>query len=307
MTLLAVGTVAFDCVETPFGKRDDILGGSVSYLGTSASYFTNVRMMSVIGEDFPQGILDFFEQRDIDASGVKRIPGQTFRWRGRYTENLNEAQTLETQLNVLTDFDPKVPEAFLDSDYLVLGNISPDLQLNVLEQVQGAKLVACDTMNFWIDGALEDLKKTLKKVNLLSINDGEARMLSGEHNLVKAAKAIHAMGPDILVIKRGEHGALCCTPEGMFAAPAMPLETIMDPTGAGDSFAGGLMGYIAQTGKWDLESLRQAVILGSVMASFNVQDFSLDKLKSLSHDDIRARYQAFARLTAFNADFPNFW
>ncbi len=307
MTLLAVGTVAFDCVETPFGKRDDILGGSVSYLGTSASYFTNVRMMSVIGEDFPQGILDFFEQRDIDASGVKRIPGQTFRWRGRYTENLNEAQTLETQLNVLTDFDPKVPDAFLDSDYLVLGNISPDLQLNVLEQVKGAKLVACDTMNFWIDGALEDLKKTLKKVHLLSINDGEARMLSGEHNLVKAAKAIQAMGPSILVIKRGEHGALCCTPEGMFAAPAMPLETIMDPTGAGDSFAGGLMGYIAQTGRWDLASLRQAVILGSVMASFNVQDFSLDRLKSLSHDDIRRRYQDFAELTSFNADFPNFW
>ena len=307
MTLLAVGTVAFDCVETPFGKRDDILGGSVSYLGTAASYFTNVRMMSVIGEDFPQGILDFFEQRDIDASGVKRIPGQTFRWRGRYTENLNEAQTLETQLNVLTDFDPKVPDAFLDSDYLVLGNISPDLQLNVLEQVEGAKLVACDTMNFWIDGALEDLKKTLKKVHLLSINDGEARMLSGEHNLVKAAKAIQAMGPDILVIKRGEHGALCCTPEGMFAAPAMPLETIMDPTGAGDSFAGGLMGYIAQTGRWDLASLRQAVILGSVMASFNVQDFSLDRLKSLSHDDIRRRYQDFADLTSFNADFPNFW
>ncbi len=307
MTLLAVGTVAFDCVETPFGKRDDILGGSVSYLGTSASYFTNVRMMSVIGEDFPQGILDFFEQRDIDASGVKRIPGQTFRWRGRYTENLNEAQTLETQLNVLTDFDPKVPDAFLDSDYLVLGNISPDLQLNVLEQVEGAKLVACDTMNFWIDGALEDLKKTLKKVHLLSINDGEARMLSGEHNLVKAAKAIQAMGPDILVIKRGEHGALCCTPEGIFAAPAMPLETIMDPTGAGDSFAGGLMGYIAQTGRWDLASLRQAVILGSVMASFNVQDFSLDRLKSLSHDDIRRRYQDFAELTSFNADFPNFW
>ena len=305
--LLIVGTVAFDCVETPFGKRDDILGGSVSYLGTSASYFTQVRMMSVIGEDFPQGILDFFEQRDIDASGVKRIPGQTFRWRGRYSENLNEAQTLETQLNVLTDFDPKVPDAFLDSDYLVLGNISPDLQLNVLEQVKGAKLVACDTMNFWIDGALEDLKKTLKKVHLLSINDGEARMLSGEHNLVKAAQAIHAMGPDILVIKRGEHGALCCTPEGMFAAPAMPLETIMDPTGAGDSFAGGLMGYIAQTGRWDLASLRQAVILGSVMASFNVQDFSLDRLKSLSHDDIRGRYQAFAELTAFNADFPNFW
>ena len=299
MSLLAVGTVAFDCVETPFGKHDDIIGGSVSYLGTSASYFTDVRMMSVIGEDFPEDTLEFFRSRKINTDGVKRLPGQTFRWRGKYTDNLNEAQTLETQLNVLTEFDPTVPEAFKDSDYLVLGNISPDLQLNVLNQVPNAKLVACDTMNFWISGALEDLKKTLQKVNLLSINDGEARMLSGEHNLVHAAKTIRKMGPEILVIKRGEHGALVVTDEGMFSAPAMPLDVIKDPTGAGDSFAGGLMGYIARKGSWDLESLRQGVILGSVMASYNVQDFSLDRLKTLTHDDIRDRYKAFSELTRF--------
>ncbi len=299
MSLLAVGTVAFDCVETPFGKHDDIIGGSVSYLGTSASYFTDVRMMSVIGEDFPEDTLEFFRSRKINTDGVKRLPGKTFRWRGKYTDNLNEAQTLDTQLNVLTEFDPAVPEAFKNSDYLVLGNISPDLQLNVLEQVPSAKLVACDTMNFWITGALEDLKKTLTKVNLLSINDQEARMLSGEHNLLHAAKGIRKMGPEILVIKRGEHGALVVTDEGMFSAPAMPLDVIKDPTGAGDSFAGGLMGYIARKGSWDLESLRQGVILGSVMASYNVQDFSLERLKTLTHDDIRDRYQAFSELTRF--------
>lgn len=301
MSLLAVGTVAFDCVETPFGKHDDIIGGSVSYLGTSASYFTDVRMMSVIGEDFPEETLEFFRSRKINTDGVKRLPGKTFRWRGKYTDNLNEAETLDTQLNVLTEFDPAVPEEFKNSDYLVLGNISPDLQLNVLNQVPNAKLVACDTMNFWISGALEDLKKTLKKVNLLSINDGEARMLSGEHNLVHAAKAIRAMGPDVLIIKRGEHGALAVTEEGMFSAPAMPLDVIKDPTGAGDSFAGGLMGYIARKGTWDLETLRQGVILGSVMASFNVQDFSLERLKTITHDDIRSRYEAFAELTRFGS------
>ncbi|MBT6179038.1 MAG: sugar kinase [Deltaproteobacteria bacterium] len=301
MSLLAVGTVAFDCVETPFGKHDDIIGGSVSYLGTSASYFTDVRMMSVIGEDFPEDTLEFFRSRKINTDGVKRLPGKTFRWRGKYTDNLNEAETLDTQLNVLTEFDPRVPEEFKNSDYLVLGNISPDLQLNVLNQVPNAKLVACDTMNFWISGALEDLKKTLKKVNLLSINDGEARMLSGEHNLVHAAKAIRAMGPDILIIKRGEHGALAVTEEGMFSAPAMPLDVIKDPTGAGDSFAGGLMGYIARKGSWDLESLRQGVILGSVMASYNVQDFSLERLKTLTQEDINSRYQAFANLTRFSS------
>ena len=301
MSLLAVGTVAFDCVETPFGKHDDIIGGSVSYLGTSASYFTDVRMMSVIGEDFPEDTLEFFRSRKINTDGVKRLPGKTFRWRGKYTDNLNEAETLDTQLNVLTEFDPRVPEEFKNSDYLVLGNISPDLQLNVLNQVPDAKLVACDTMNFWISGALEDLKKTLKKVNLLSINDGEARMLSGEHNLVHAAKAIRAMGPDILIIKRGEHGALAVTDEGMFSAPAMPLDVIKDPTGAGDSFAGGLMGYIARKGSWDLESLRQGVILGSVMASYNVQDFSLERLKTLTQEDITSRYQAFANLTRFSS------
>ena len=301
MKLLAVGTVAFDCVETPFGKRDDILGGSVSYLGTSASYFTDVQMVSVIGEDFPEEILKTFQGRGIDIEGVKRLPGKHFGWRGHYMDDINEAKTLETQLNVLEAFDTALPAHFRESKNIVLGNIAPHLQTEVLDQVIDPQLVAADTMNFWIDGARDDLEKVIKRVDILSINDGEAKMLSGKNNLVDAAE-IRAMGLDMLVIKRGEHGALAFFNDEMFSVPAYPLKEVVDPTGAGDSFAGGLMGYLTRHGKLDAQSFRQAILMGSVMASYNVQDFSLGRLAELSPSLIRERIRDFNRLIHVNID-----
>ena len=300
MGLLAVGTVAFDCVETPSGKRDDILGGSASYLATAASFFTDVNVVGVVGEDFPEEHLDFFRSRGIDTAGIKRQSGNTFRWRGRYSDDLNVAHTLETQLNVLEQFDPTLPAGYEDSEFVVLGNIDPELQLRVLKQVRNPKFIALDTMNFWIEGANAALKKTLEHIHLLSINDAEARQLSGEHNLAKAAKAIRAMGPRHVLIKRGEHGALAFTDEGTFCAPAMPLETIPDPTGAGDCFAGGLMGSLTRRGYVTEESLRQGVVFGSVMASFNIEDFSLERLRTLAPTEIEGRFQEFAALTHFH-------
>ena len=296
MKLLAVGTVAFDCVETPFGKRNDILGGSVSYLGTSASYFTDVQMVSVIGEDFPAETLQSFEERGIDIAGVHRLPGKTFRWKGHYLDDINEAKTLETQLNVLEAFDTTIPNHFKETKNVVLGNIAPHLQSEVLDQVSDPELVAADTMNFWIDGARSDLEKILSRVDILSINDGEAKMLSGKTNLVHAAQEIRKLGPSMLVIKRGEHGALAFYQDEMFSVPAYPLADVVDPTGAGDSFAGGLMGYLTRHGKVDAQSFRQAILMGSVMASYNVQDFSLGKLAALSPGLIRERIREFHRL-----------
>jgi len=300
MSLLSVGTIAFDSVETPSGKRDDAIGGSVSYLGTAASYFSDVQMVSVIGEDFPEEIIDFFQTRKIDTSGIRRLPGKTFRWTGRYGDNLNEAQTLETQLNVLNEFDPTVPESYRDTEYVVLGNIEPGLQRAVVEQLKNPKVVMCDTMNFWIEGSKESLIQTLKHIDVLCINEGEARQLSGEHNIVKAVKAVRKMGPQSVIVKRGEYGALVYAFDEWFSAPALPLETIVDPTGAGDSFAGGLMGYLASI-KQGLtpDTLRQGIIWGSVMASFNVEDFSLDRLKSLKDDEIQNRYKMFQDLARF--------
>jgi sugar/nucleoside kinase (ribokinase family) len=297
MSLLVVGTLAFDSVETPFGRRDDVLGGSAAFLATSASYFAPVRMAGVIGEDFPEAHIEFFRSRNIDLSGVQKMPGRTFRWKGHYSHDLNVAQTLETQLNVLEAFEPKLPEAYQDAEYVVLGNIDPELQLRVLDQVRKPKLVACDTMNFWIERHNAKLRKTLARVDLLSVNDAEARQLSGEYNLVKAARAIRAMGPRIIVVKRGEYGALLFCDDGTFAAPAMPLEAVCDPTGAGDTFAGGLMGFIAQRGRVDGHTLRQAVLMGSAMASFVVEDFSLDRLRRVSLDDIKGRVKELHGLT----------
>ncbi|HET6346975.1 MAG TPA: PfkB family carbohydrate kinase [Myxococcota bacterium] len=297
MSLLVVGTLAFDSVETPFGRRDDVLGGSASFLATSASYFAPVHMAGVIGEDFPEGHINFFRSRNIDLSGLQKMPGRTFRWKGHYSHDLNVAQTLETQLNVLETFEPKLPETYRDAEYVVLGNIDPELQQRVLDQVRKPKLVACDTMNFWIERHNAKLRKTLERVDLLSVNDAEARQLSGEYNLVKAARAIRAMGPRIVVIKRGEYGALLFCEDGTFAAPAMPLEVVCDPTGAGDTFAGGLMGFIARRGRVDGHTLRQAVLMGSAMASFVVEDFSLDRLRRVSLDDLGARVKELHGLT----------
>lgn len=301
MSLLVVGTVAFDAVETPFGKRDQVLGGSASFFSHAAANFTKVQIVSVVGEDFPADTLATFAPRGIDTSGVQRLPGATFRWKGRYDHNLNVAHTLETQLNVLMQFDPKLPDSYKRAEYVFLGNFDPELQGRVVDQLERPKLIACDTMNFWISGANAQLKKTLARVDLLSINDGEARQLSGEYNLVKAAAVIRRMGPKILVVKRGEYGALLFTDAGIFAAPAYPLEVILDPTGAGDSFAGGMMGYLARSERLDEPGLRQAVITGSVMASFAVEDFSLDRLKRLTQDEIGLRFDQFKALTHFEA------
>jgi len=308
MTLLAVGTVAFDCVETPAGKRDDILGGSASFLSTSAAYFTNVATSAVVGEDFPKEHLDFFASRNIDTTDLCRAPGKTFRWRGNYLTDINVAETLATELNVLEAFDPKLSNTSCDADILVLGNIDPVLQLKVVDQVRSPRLIAGDTMNFWIEGKRDELDHIIKRVDLLSVNDAEARMLSGEDNLVAAAKVIRAMGPRVVVIKRGEHGALVFNEQdGIFAAPAYPLEKVVDPTGAGDSFAGGMMGYLARTdAPLDPDRLAEAVVMGSTMASFAVADFSLDRFRSLESAEIQQRFRDFSRLTGFNAAAADF-
>ncbi len=299
MGIVVVGTVAFDTVETPFGRGENVLGGSATYFSTSASFFTDVSMVAVVGEDFPEEHVQFLRSRDIDLRGLARIPGKTFHWSGRYGYDLNEAQTLDTQLNVLTQFRPELPESYRDADYLFLANIDPELQLEVLDQVRGAKWVACDTMNFWISSKPEALKKVLQRVDMVVINEGEARQFTGEANLVKAARQIVALGCKRLVVKRGEYGVLMFTGSSIFAAPAYPLEEVFDPTGAGDTFAGGVMGYIANTGNLSEEGIRQGIVFGSVMASFNVEDFSLNRLKRLSYSEIEERYRIFKTMTHF--------
>jgi sugar/nucleoside kinase (ribokinase family) len=299
MSIVVVGTVAFDTVETPFGHGDNVLGGSATYFSTSASFFTDVSLVAVVGEDFPAEHVSFLQSRNIDTTGLQRIPGKTFHWSGRYGYDLNEAQTLDTQLNVLSDFQPNLPESYRDAEYLFLANIDPDLQMQVLEQVKKPKLVACDTMNFWISSKPDALKKVLQKVDIVVINEGEARQFTGEVNLVKAARQIIALGCKRLVIKRGEYGVLMFTADTVFGAPAYPLEDVFDPTGAGDTFAGGFMGYLANTGDLSEEGLRQAIIIGSVMASFNVEDFSLERMKRLEYKEIEARFKSFRSLTSF--------
>jgi len=299
MSMLVVGSVAFDSVKTPFGEVEDILGGSATYFSTAASFFTKVSLVAVVGEDFPEEHVNFLKSRKIDTAGLERTAGKTFRWKGEYSNQLNEAHTLDTQLNVLQNFKPKLPENYKNSPVVFLANIDPDLQRDVLSQVKKPKLVACDTMNFWIDGKKEALLRTLKLVDMLIINDGEAKDLSGQANILKAAKTILQMGPKKLIIKRGEYGVLLFTGSDIFAVPAYPLENVFDPTGAGDSFAGGFMGYLSKTMKFDTPTLRKAVIYGSVVASYNVEDFSLNRLKKLKFSDIQKRYQSFRKLTHF--------
>ncbi len=304
MSIVVVGTVAFDTVETPFGKGENVLGGSATYFSTSASFFTDVSLVAVVGEDFPEEHVSFLQGRSIDTAGLQRIPGKTFHWSGRYGYDLNEAQTLDTQLNVLMDFQPVLPESYRDAEYLFLANIDPDLQMQVLEQMHHPKLVACDTMNFWISSKPDALKKVLQKVDIVIINEGEARQFTGEANLIKAARQIIALGCKRLVVKRGEYGVLMFTADSVFAAPAYPLEEVFDPTGAGDTFAGGFMGYLANSGDLSEEGVRQAIIFGSVMASFNVEDFSLDRMKRLEYAEIQSRFSSFKALTHFS-DVPS--
>lgn len=299
MSILVVGSVAMDSVKTPFGSIDNALGGSATYFSVSASYFSPVKLVAVVGNDFPKEYLKVFKKHDIDLQGLQEVPGKTFRWKGQYTYDLNQAETLDTQLNVFAHFAPKIPNEYRDSKYVFLGNIDPELQREVLSQVKNPSLVACDTMNFWIDRKCNELKKTLKLVDILVINEAEARQLSGESNLVKAAKVISSWGPKALVIKRGEYGALFFNRHHVFSAPAYPLEAVFDPTGAGDSFAGGFMGYLARCGKITDSNFRKAIVFGSIMASFNVEDFSLRRLTNLNWKKITTRFKHFKKLTHF--------
>jgi sugar/nucleoside kinase (ribokinase family) len=306
LPILTVGSIAFDSIQTPAGKADSVLGGSGNYFSIAASFYTPVEIVGVVGEDFPKAHLNWLSERRIDVSGVQIVRGKTFHWSGSYDKNLNEAETLSTFLNVFEHFDPKLSEKQKDCPYLFLANIDPVLQQSVLDQVKSPRLVACDSMNFWITGKADELRKTLKRVDILSINEGEAHLLSGEKNILKAAKKIQAMGPSVLIIKRGEYGAMLFTQTGLFLAPAYPVHQVVDPTGAGDSFAGAFMGYLAQAGvdrqlaqtnpaQWET-TLRKAVLAGSVMASFTVEDFSFKRLQKLKPNELDARHQELAQM-----------
>jgi sugar/nucleoside kinase (ribokinase family) len=304
MTVLVVGSVALDSVETPFGKADEVLGGSGTFFSASASHFTKVQLVGVVGHDYPVHKLDPLRARDVDLSGLERADGESFRWRGRYRHDLNAAETLETRLGVFSQFRPKIPESFRQAPYVFLANIDPRLQLEVLRQVEKPRLVACDTMNFWIESRRSDLLELLKHVDVLLLNDGEARQLTEHSNLVKAARWILERGPDHVVIKKGEHGAFMFTGSTVFFAPAYPLEDVFDPTGAGDAFAGGFIGYLARSGRVDEAHLRRAVVYGSAMGSFAVERFSIGRLLEIGLADIRSRLEDFRQLVAFEEEMP---
>ncbi|RFM25234.1 MAG: sugar kinase [Candidatus Thermochlorobacter aerophilum] len=299
MSLLVVGSLAFDDLETPFGSSKNTLGGSATYIALAASFFIDeIHMVGVVGEDFGEDNLNLFRERNIDLGGVKVVPnGKTFRWAGRYHYDMNTRDTIETQLNVLADFDAVIPHQYQQAKYVCLGNIDPVLQKKVLSQVSRPKLVVCDTMNFWIEGKPKELQETLQLVDVFIINDSEARLLAKEPNLIKCARLIREMGPKTLIIKKGEHGALLFTDNGVFSAPAYPLEFIYDPTGAGDTFAGGFTGYLAKVGEINEMTLRKAVLYGSTMASFCVERFGAERLFELSPLEITDRYQSFLELS----------
>ncbi len=299
MGILVVGTVALDSVETPFGHVDRALGGSATHFTAAASFLTPVAIVGVVGEDFPHAELDFLRQRKVDLSGLETLPGKTFHWKGRYGFDLNSAETLATDLNVLTQFSPKIPKNLRESEFVFLANIHPALQIQVLEQIVRPKLVALDTMNFWIQGEPDLLRKVMARVNLVVINEGEARQFTGEASLLKAARQIQKLGPRIVIIKQGEYGALLFYEQEIFSAPGLPLESVKDPTGAGDSFAGGMMGYLSRVGQVDLKTLCQAIIVGSSMASYNVEDFSCHRLKTLTLPEIVSRINQFKKLSHF--------
>ncbi len=302
MSILVVGTVAFDSIETPYGKADHIVGGAATYISWAASYFTNdIRLCSVIGDDFPEHELVELRERGVSTEGLQVKQGEkSFYWAGRYHDDMNGRDTLVTDLNVLADFDPVLPESYKDAEYVMLGNLTPEVQMRVIEQMnKRPKLIVLDTMNFWMDVAMNSLKKVIGKVDVLTINDEEARQLSGVHSLVKAARIIRKMGPKYLIIKKGEHGALLFHNEDIFFAPALPLEEVFDPTGAGDTFAGGFIGYLAKTDDLSFESMKCAVIYGSLLASCTVEKFGLEKLKGLSTEELKARLEQFAAITRF--------
>ncbi|MCB0689130.1 MAG: bifunctional hydroxymethylpyrimidine kinase/phosphomethylpyrimidine kinase [Saprospiraceae bacterium] len=302
MSLLTVGTVAFDSIETPFGKVDKVIGGAATYICWAASYFCDKQdLVSVIGDDWPVDEIKLLNSRGVDTRGLQIKNGEkSFFWAGKYREDLNQRDTLVTELNVLADFDPVLPESYQDAEYLMLGNLTPEIQMAVIRQMEKRpRLIAMDTMNFWMDVAMESLLKTIKMVDVLTINDEEARQLSGEYSLVKAAKKIFDLGPKYLVIKKGEHGALLFHGDEVFFAPALPLLEVRDPTGAGDTFAGGFMGYIANTNDTSFENLKRALIYGSAMASFCVEEFSLDRLKRITPEELQTRMTKFKNLVHY--------
>jgi sugar/nucleoside kinase (ribokinase family) len=299
MSLLVVGSIALDTVETPFGRAEDALGGSATFFAAAASCFCPVQVVGVIGEDFPVDSLSFLAERDVDLSGVESAAGESFRWSGVYSFDLGTRETLETRLGVFANFAPRIPEEFRETEWVFLGNIDPVLQLDVLDQISRPRFVACDTMNFWIDGNRETLLRLLGRVDLLLVNDSEARQLSGDFNLARAARWIQAQGPRYVIIKKGEHGAILFTPTGTFFAPGYPLEEVFDPTGAGDAFAGGLLGYLAQVRRIDDTELRRAVVYGSAMGSFAVERFSVERFRDLTVAEIQDRVRQFLEMTAF--------
>jgi sugar/nucleoside kinase (ribokinase family) len=300
--LIIVGTVAFDAIETPFGKTDKILGGAATYIGLAASQFNvDGAIVSIVGGDFPKEDLKMLKEKGMDLSGLEVVEnGKTFFWSGKYHNDMNTRDTLITDLNVLADFNPQVPQSYKDAEVVMLGNLHPLVQLSVIEQMDAPKLIALDTMNFWMDSALEDLLKVIAKVDVITINDEEARQLSGEYSLTKAAHKIMAMGPKYVVIKKGEHGALLFGNDDVFFAPALPLKEVFDPTGAGDTFAGGFTGYLAKTGDYSFENMKTAIINGSALASFCVEKFGPERLLSISSKDVHQRLQQFKSLTQFD-------
>jgi len=302
VTVLVVGSVALDSVETPFGRADDVLGGSGTFFSAAASLLTPVQLVGVVGDDYPVEKLEPLAKRGVDLSGLERAEGSSFRWRGRYRHDLNSAETLETHLGVFSRFSPKIPDAFKSAPFVFLANIDPRLQLEVLKQVQRPKLVACDTMNFWIESRRPELMELLGHVDLVTVNDGEARQLSEKANLVQAARWIMKQGPKHVIIKKGEHGAFMFTGDTIFFAPAYPLESVFDPTGAGDSFAGGFIGYLAKTGDLSEASMRRAVIYGSAMGSFAVEKFSIERLMEITPADLQSRILDFRKLVAFEEE-----
>jgi sugar/nucleoside kinase (ribokinase family) len=301
LEILVVGSVALDSVETPFGKVDEAVGGSATYFSASASFFAPVNLVGVVGEDYPMKKIEFLKSRQVDFTGLQMVKGETFRWAGRYNYDLNQRDTIYTHLNVFQNFKPVIPDAYKQSPYVFLGNIAPELQYDVLEQVHSPKLVALDTMNFWIEGSQKALKKVLERVDIFLLNDSEARQLANQPNLIKAAAEIFRMGPKIIVIKKGEHGATLITKDSHFMVPAYPVENVFDPTGAGDTFAGGFVGFLAKTNDLSEGNLRRAVVYGSALASFCVQDFSLNALRELAFEEIFKRVLAFKSLSHFDA------
>ena len=304
MSLIVVGTMAFDAIETPFGKIDQIVGGSATYVAYAASNFVQpINQVSIIGYDFPQEEIAELKTRGVVMDGVEVIKNKkSFFWSGRYHEDMNSRDTLVTDLNVLADFDPKLPDSYLDSEFVMLGNLQPKVQMNVIKQLKNPKLIVMDTMNFWMESAMPELEKVLKKIDVLLINDAEARQLSGQYSLVRASKTILGMGPKFLIVKKGEHGALLFHADKVFFAPALPLEEVFDPTGAGDTFAGGFMGHLARTRDISFENMKTAIIVGSAMASFCVEKFGPTRLKEISKEDIDKRLQQFRELVNFDIE-----